>query len=202
MSQADRDKWDARYREGAYSTRTNPSVLLAEWLPKLKLGKTRPRAVDIACGAGRNALYLGREGWRVDALDISQVALERLAATATAERLSINCIEADLDGSSPLPSALCTAERYDLALLIRYTNLPLIERLKQVVKTGGYLIVEEHLTTKAEVIGPRNPQFRVAPGALREAAEGLRIMACREGIVDEPDGRTAALAQLIACKTE
>ncbi len=34
MSQADRDKWNARYREGADATRTNPSVLLAEWLPK------------------------------------------------------------------------------------------------------------------------------------------------------------------------
>ena len=202
MSQADRDKWNARYREGAYSTRTYPSTLLVEWLPQLKTEKVRPRAIDVACGAGRNALYLGREGWQVDALDISQVALERVAATAAAERLAINCIEADLDDSSPLPTALCAPERYDLALLIRYTNLPLIERLKQILRTGGYLIVEKHLMTKAEVIGPRSPQFRVAPGALHEAAAGLRIMAYREEIVEEPDGRTAALARLIACKTE
>lgn len=202
MSQADRDKWNARYREGADATRTNPSVLLAESLPKLKIGKTQPRAVDVACGGGRNAVYLGRLGWQVDALDISQVALERLAATAAAERLSITCIQADLEDSSPLPTALCAAERYDLAIMIRYTNLPLIERLKQVLKTGGYLIVEEHLITEADVVGPRNPRFRVAPGALREAATGLNIMAYREGIIDQFDGRTAALAQLIACKID
>jgi len=51
MSQADRDKWNARYREGTYATRTNPRVMLAEWLPELKIGKTRPRVVDVACGA-------------------------------------------------------------------------------------------------------------------------------------------------------
>jgi tellurite methyltransferase len=202
MGRADRDKWDARYREGAYADRAHPSALLAEWLPKLELDSARRRAADIGCGAGRNALYLGRLGWRIDALDISQVALERLAAAATAERVSINCIQADLEDLSSLPAVLDEAESYDLVIMVRYTNLPLIERLTQILKMDGYLIVEEHLETKADVVGPRNPQFRVVPGALREAAGGLEIIAYREGIVADPDGRLAALAQLIATKAE
>jgi SAM-dependent methyltransferase len=198
MSQADQDKWNLRYREGAYSERTHPSALLRKWLPRLGSESAEPRAVDIGCGAGRNSLYLARKGWSVAALDISQVALDRLAASAAEERLPIVCSQADLESYSSLPTALTIQNDYDLAIMIRYTNLPLIDDLKPVLKTGGCLMVELHLQTDADVVGPSNPQFRVAPGVLRAAAHGLEILEYREGLVDEPDGRVAALAQLIA----
>ncbi len=198
MSQADQDKWNARYREGAYATRTHPSALLAEWLPKLKFRETHPRAIDVGCGTGRNAIYLARRGWQVDAVDVSEVALDHLTETADAESLPIKRIQADLEDAPHRPPDLFAADRYDLAVMARYTNLPLIDTLKGALRVGGYLIVEEHLVTEADVVGPRSPQFRVAPGALRDAAAGLDIIAYREGIVIDPDGRSAALAQLIA----
>jgi SAM-dependent methyltransferase len=198
MSEADMDKWNERYREGAYHERTHASALLREWQPRFEIASTAPRAVDIGCGAGRNSLYLARTGWSVTALDISQVALDRLAAAAAEEKLPIVCLQADLESPSRLPAALCVDRYYDLAVVIRYTNLSLIENLKPVLKTGGYLTVELHLQTDAEVVGPRNPKFRLAPGALRRAAASLEILDYREGLVDEPDGRVASLAQLVA----
>ncbi len=198
MSQEDQDKWNARYREGAYATRTHPSALLAEWLPKLKFREAHPRAIDVGCGNGRNAIYLARGGWQVDAVDVSEVALDRLTETASAESLPITCIQADLEDVAHRPAELFTADRYDLAVMARYTNLPLIDTLRGALRAGGYLIVEEHLVTEADVVGPRSPQFSVAPGALRDAAAGLDIIAYREGIVTDPDGRSAALAQLVA----
>ncbi len=92
MSEADRDKWDTRYRQGSYQARTHPTELLAEWLPQLPRG----RALDVACGAGRNALYLAEAGYEVEAIDISRVALERLRETARARGLDVTCIETDL----------------------------------------------------------------------------------------------------------
>lgn len=200
MSQADQEKWNERYREGTYATRTHPSVLLAEWLPKLERRATRPRAIDVGCGTGRNALYLARQGWQVDAVDVSEVALDHLTETATAGNLPITCIQSDLEDASRLPADLFTADRYDLAIMVRYTNLPLIDALKSALKAGGFLIVEEHLVTQADVAGPRDPRFRVAPDALRDAATGLDIVAYLEGTVNDPDGRPAALAQLVARK--
>ncbi len=200
VSQADQDKWNARYREDAYATRTHPSALLAEWLPKLKFRQVHPRAIDVACGTGRNAIYLARRGWQVDAVDVSEVALDHLTETANAENLPITCIQADLEDAAHRPADLFTADRYELAVMARYTNLPLIDTLKGALTAGGYLIVEEHLVTEADVVGPRSPQFRLAPGVLRDAAAGLDIIAYREGIVNDPDGRPAALAQLVARK--
>lgn len=199
VSQADQDKWNLRYREGTYAIRKHPSALLEKWLPKLKIQEAHPRAIDVACGAGRNAIYLARRGWYVDAVDISQVALDHLTETATTENLPITCIQMDLEAASLRSADLFTADRYDLAIMIRYTNMPLVDTLKDVLKAGGYLIVEEHLVTESDVIGPQNQEFRIPPGVLRDAATGLDIISYREGIVTDPDGRRAALAQLVAC---
>ena len=200
MSQADKDKWNERYRSGSYVSRTYPSALLTEWLPKLGCRGGDRRALDVACGRGRNSIYLAREGWQVDAVDISAVALDHLIETARAENLRITCFEADLENEGQC-ERLFKTDRYDLAVMIRYTNLPLLDTLNGTLKDGGYLIVEEHLITDAEVVGPQNPKFRVAPGALLDAAVGFEVISYREGIIEDPDGRPAALAQLVARKT-
>ncbi len=188
MSHADRDKWDKRYREGSYGTRTYPTELLAEWLPRLPNG----RALDVACGTGRNTLYLAAAGYAVDAIDISSVALHRLKETARTRGLAVRCIEADLE-SGPLPE-----KRYDLIVLVRYRSPSLISSLLPLLTEGGYFFCEEHLITDANVIGPSSPAFRVTPGELGQLSHDLDVLSYSEGIVEDPDGRRAALARLIA----
>lgn len=198
MSQADRDKWNQRYRDGAYVARKHPSALLAEWLPRLTPPGRTPRALDIAAGSGRNALYLARQGWKVWAVDISDVALWQLRAAADDENLDITCIEQDLEVDDLRFDAIAAEGTLDLAIVIRYTNLPLVGRLPEVLAPGGHLLVESHLVTDADVVGPSDRRFRVAPGTLRSAAATLEIVQYEEGIVEDPDRRRAALARLIA----
>jgi tellurite methyltransferase len=197
LSRNDRDKWNQRYREGAYADRLNPSAFLVECLPVLEIGSDPPRGVDLGCGIGRNTLYLARLGWEVDAVDVSDVALEKLAAAAAQESLAVNCVAADLEAGPAAAARAAGNRRYDLALVIRYANLSLIRLLPGVIRPGGYLIVEKHLVTDADVIGPRNARFRAKPGELRRAAEGFEIVEYREGILEDPDGRSVALAQLL-----
>ena len=73
MSEEDRRKWNARYAEGAYGERPHPAQLLADWLPRLPKGT----ALDLGCGAGRNAVFLAQNGFEVQGLDVSDVGLER-----------------------------------------------------------------------------------------------------------------------------
>ena len=196
MSQADRDKWNARYLARAYEARTHPSALLEHWAGRLRVTGPAPRAIDLACGRGRNALFLARRGWHVDAVDISPIALDRLRTDAEAEDLPVNCLERDLE---PTSSALDVfAEHcYYLALSIRYTDLPLVGALPRVLAPGGHLIAEMHLITEKTVAGPRSPRFRVAPGELRKAGSAFELLHYHEGLVTDPDGRTVALAQLV-----
>jgi SAM-dependent methyltransferase len=193
VSAAERDKWDARYRDGAYESRTHPTALLAEWLPRLARG----RALDVACGAGRNALFLAANGYSVTALDISGIALERGRRSAEERALSIEWLRGDLDDyvESVLPSA-----KFDLIVWVRYIHDTLMPSLIARLDDGGMLLCEQHLTTAAQVAGPTSPQFRLAPGALERSAAGLAILYSHEGLVVDPDGRTVALAQLIGRK--
>ncbi len=188
MSDADRDKWNQRYAEGAYAERTHSSVLLESWIDKI----APCRALDVACGAGRNTLWLAERGFTVDGVDIATSGLARIRQAADERGLSIKLIEHDLDKPLEL------AADYQLILMIRYVDLPLLQQLGKHLAPGGWLICEEHMVSDADVIGPGNPAFRVAPGALAAAAQGLEILSVEEGVFTEPDGRPAALSRLVA----
>jgi SAM-dependent methyltransferase len=191
VSEVERDKWDERYRSGSYEGRTHPTALLAEWLPRLPVG----RALDVACGAGRNALFLAAAGFEVDALDISAVGLERGRRTAQQRALNLHWLCADLDAD---PGDALPAITYDLIVWVRYINHDLMPYLAARLNAGGHLICEQHLATTANVIGPTNPAFRLEPNQLRDSAQGLRVLEYREGEITDPDGRLTALAQLVA----
>jgi SAM-dependent methyltransferase len=188
LSQADRDKWDRRYREGSYLARVNPTQLLADWLPRLPVG----RALDVACGAGRNALFLAEAGYEVDAVDISAIALERARQSAAERDVEVNWLVTDLE-EAPLP-----AHRYDVILMVRYVNHALVPKLLELLNDGGHFVCEQHLVTDDDVAGPSSPAFRLQPGELKDLAGDTRVVHYHEGLVADPDGRQVALAQLIA----
>lgn len=193
MSEADREKWERRYAAGEYASRTHPTRLLAERLSQFP----RPdggRALDLACGAGRNAIYLAAEGYRVDAMDISTVALERAAARAREAGVEVNWVAVDLDAVDLPP------DTYDLVLISRYMNHGLTGAIVESLRDGAHLIYEQHLQTDREVGGPGSQRFRLQPNELLRMFAGLRVLYYREGLMQDPDGPLMALAQLVACK--
>jgi tellurite methyltransferase len=194
VSAAERDKWDARYRDGAYESRTHPTALLAEWLPRIPRG----RALDVACGAGRNALYLAANGFSVAALDISRVGLDRGRSAAAERGLDVEWLCADLDGD--LATAL-PAGPFDLVVWVRYVHRTLMPHLIARLAAGGTLVCEQHLKTGQPVVGPTSAEFRLEPGELHRSAQTLHIQHEYEGLAVDPDGRSVALTQLIGTKT-
>jgi len=192
LSQADLRKWDERYRAGSYASRTHPTPLLEQLLASLPRG----RALDVACGAGRNALCLAAAGFAVDAVDISPSGLERARATSLVRGLEVNWIAADLEQG--LANVLAPEARYSVIVMVRYVNSALMPALVERLADGGVLVCEQHLVSDRDVVGPRNPAYRLGPNELLRVADGLRVLFYREGIVEDPDRRRAALAQLVA----
>ena len=190
MSDTDRKKWDERYASGAYAARPWPTPLLADWIDKLPRG----RALDVACGAGRNSLFLAEHGYAVEGIDISSVALERARNAADERGLSVDFAQMDLEADLP------AERRYDLIVMVRYTHPVLVAELVELLNDGGYLLCEEHLRTHHKVVGPTNPAYRMDPNELLGLAAGLRVLYYRESLCEDPDGRPAALAQLIGCR--
>ena len=198
MSKADQVKWDERYRAGAFAERPHPSALLEAWVSRLpnSCGRRRGRALDLACGAGRNSLFLARHGFAVTGIDISSEGLGRAAASAAREGLDITWLRHDLDDGLPASGP------FEAVCLFRYVNPDLIRRLPGLLARNGILLVEEHLATDQPVAGPANPAFCVQPGELRRLLPELEVLHQEEGIIADPDGRQVAIARLVGSLTD
>ena len=193
MSRADMEKWDERYRAGAFAERTHPSALLEAWIGRLPRG----RALDLACGSGRNSLFLARNGFEVTGIDISAAGLERARRSALDAGLDIDWRKQDLE------DGLRVGGKFSVICVFRYLNRNLLGSLSPLLAPGGMLLVEEHLAVDAAslqtpVAGPSNPAFLIEPGELRALTANLELLDQQEGIVTDPDGRQVALSRLVA----
>ncbi|MFT5445474.1 MAG: tellurite methyltransferase [Gammaproteobacteria bacterium] len=194
MSQADLDKWDVRYRQGNHPKRNYPSPFLDAWIKRLPESALKGRALDIACGAGRNALCLAQTDLRVDAMDISRAALDLAAASAQERGLDVNWIEADLD------DVALDVGVYNVISIVRFMHRQMAKQVIDALAPDGWLLVEHHLQSAQPVGGPSTNTFRLAPQELLRDYAGLRVLFYEECIDEDRDGRRMALARLVACK--
>jgi tellurite methyltransferase len=189
---SERERWNRKYAErGVEALRRAP----AQWLEDnedLLTGALGRRALDIACGDGRNAGYLANLGFTVDAVDISDVAIAALRAAATERHLSVIALRIDL-ARDPLPAA-----DYDVIVQFNYLQRSLLPALPGALATGGILIVETMTRAHAEPIDrPMDPRFLLEPGELRTAFPELELLRYRDGVF-EGGNRHRALASLVA----
>lgn len=127
----DRMKWNERFRSEVHLRSLDPSLLLAS---VQAAGLPDGPVVELACGVSGNALALAESGRDVLAVDVSDVALERLAAEAEARGLSerITCIQADLPLWRP-PDG----KRFALVLCVMYWDAEVFDYACAAVKSGG-----------------------------------------------------------------
>src|SRR5690606_39432261 len=126
-STGDRGRWDALFNTEQYVFGKKPARFLKENVDDLPLGK----ALDIALGEGRNAVYLAKKGFYVVGVDISEVALRKARRLSRENRVSIETINADLKNYQ-IP-----AEAYEVILNINYLQRGLIPQIKKGLKKGG-----------------------------------------------------------------
>lgn len=178
MTDRERHLWDARWADGSYTARPEHSPFLDRWLGHVPRG----RALDLACGTGRNALHLARQGFDVTAIDVSGVAIERARAAAEAEGLDIAWRVADLD-------EVDLGGPWDLVTVIRYRNPGLWPRVAASLSPRGWVLVEHHMRTSLPAAGPSSDTFRLAPQELLAAFGHLRVTYYEELLSqsDHPD---------------
>lgn len=133
MSLADRERWEERWRSRSHEL-SEPEPFLVRHVGDLHPG----RALDVACGSGRNALWLARRGFDVAGIDISETALARLADRARAEGLAVAARCADFDD----PDALHALGMFDDLVVIRYNPAPeQWRRLLDHLRPGGRILL-------------------------------------------------------------
>ncbi len=187
------NKWDERYLRGEHTTK-EPSPLLIKAIKDLKPG----RALDIACGAGRHAIYLAEHGWRVIAVDSSQVAIEILQQRAC-ERSQASCLlEIDARVTDlERHEFFIEAAAYDLICDFYYLQRDLFPAIRAGVKPGGAFVGAIHLNDGNPDAKAHNPAFLLEPGELKTLFSDWEITYYHEGPSDE-GGHHHDTAYLIA----
>jgi 2-polyprenyl-3-methyl-5-hydroxy-6-metoxy-1,4-benzoquinol methylase len=149
-------------------------------------------ALDVACGNGRNSLWLAAREFAVRAVDRDAAAIAALAATARTYRLRISAEQVDLETGAGMASP---GSAYDVVLVVNYLHRPLFADLIAAVRPGGVLVYETFTAAQAQRGKPTNPAFLLEPGELRQLVEPLEIVVEREG-----DFGGCSLASVIARK--
>ncbi|MEE8171115.1 MAG: methyltransferase domain-containing protein [Phycisphaerae bacterium] len=151
-----------------------PHALLREALGVIaeSRGASGRDALDVACGAGRDAVFLATQGWCVEAWDILPDALERANDLARRNLAAITTRCVDLEGHSDWPR-----ERYYLVMVFNYLYRPVFPRIQAAVRPGGWAVYETFVEPQRERYGrPRREAFVLQRGELRGFFDGWRIL--------------------------
>ena len=181
-------EWDAKHSSAANEAAEAPAGILSELWPLLPAGA----ALDLACGRGRNAIFLAEHGRHVTSVDWSGAALDILEERARAlkipvrrisrideaeqtTRAGINLLQTDLE-TVTLP-----ANRYSLILCIRYLERTLFPQIGRALRPGGMLLFETYTKTQLDFSGgPRDPAHLLNTGELRRVFPELEVVFYRE----------------------
>jgi SAM-dependent methyltransferase len=167
-----REHWDERYATEELIWKAEPNRFLVEELDALAPGT----ALDVACGEGRNAVWLASKGWRVTGVDFSRAGLAKAQRLATDRGVEVTWVEADVVEWQP-PTA-----SFDL-VVVMYLHLPAEQRHRALAHAaaalapGGVLLVVGHDTSNLlkGTGGPQDPAVLFGPEEIVEDLSGLQI---------------------------
>jgi len=137
-------------------------------------------ALDVACGRGRNALWLAQCGLRVRALDRDAQAVEQVRREAQRAGLHIGAELFDLEQ----PGISLGHHAFDVIVVIHYLHRPLFPALIDALAPEGLLVYETFTLAQAARGKPTNPDFLLGHGELRRLVAPLEVVDYREGPYD------------------
>lgn len=199
----DAHAWDERYAASDLVWSSTPN----QWVAEVCAPLTPGRALDIAAGEGRNAIWLAERGWQVVATDFSPVAVARVTELAQT-RLGVDAARLEAvvaDATAPQPGGPAA---YDLVVLC-YVQLPApqwqtaLARAVEATAPGGLVVVVLHSTSNLDggFGGPKDPAVLYDPEAVVADTALLPVDLERADlvtrVVEDADGRHEALDTLV-----
>jgi SAM-dependent methyltransferase len=181
----DKERWNKRFIE--FPMPSEVSAIVEKYISEAQVGQ----AIDLACGTGRNTHFLADKGFMVDAVDISDYALERVKKSST-----INKIDADLDKYNITP------HKYDLIVNVNYLNRRLVSQMKDALKKNGIVMFESFIVAHGDYKHETmNLDYLLRKNELLHSFIGLDIIYYEERDDVNLRGEKVRIASLVAKKS-
>lgn len=167
----DAERWDARYAEGGAPT--EPSAFVVAQADRLPASG---RALDLAGGAGRHAIWLAQQGLDVTLVDVSEVGLRIAGEHAADERVTLRTLCRDVV-AEPLPDG-----PFDVVVIHGFLHHGVLDRVPAVMAPDALLLFSQTTTTNLERHDRPPARFCVEPGEMAVIADrlGLEVLDLRE----------------------
>jgi len=149
-----------------------PAPFLERVLPAIPRG----RALDLACGSGRDAVFLAMHDFDVEACDRDAAALETVERIARRHGVAVTTRRIDLEA----PEAALGESAWDLIVCVRFLERPLFPAIARALAPGGHLVYDTYREGQERFGKPRRARFLLRPGELRAAFVGLDVLAYEE----------------------
>ncbi len=167
---SDRARWNAKYLARGPSV-GEPHPFVVQTVPSMP-----GRALDLAGGAGRHALYVASQGWETTLLDVSDVGLAHARQHASEMGISLTTVQRDLERYGVPEGA------WNLVVCVHYSFGTRLSHLPSLVAPGGHLVFVQATTTNLERHERPSRKYLVAPGTARRVlGSGLRVLIDDEG---------------------
>lgn len=188
------------------------SPLLEKTVELLHEENMQVPVLDLACGSGRNGLYLLNQNIPVVFADIKESALEQIESTVNChhgeEKSTANFWQVDFEQDSFEQEELkpLAGKSFSAIIVFRYLHRPLFEQIKQAVIPGGYVVYETFTVDQPQFGRPKNPNFLLNHGELAKLFSDWDIIYSFEGVIDAKNADAnnesgkQAIAQIIARK--
>ncbi len=172
----------------------NPAAFLNDHLEIFTEGPLPGPVLDLACGDGRNGVFLAVKGLPVVCCDRSRESLEQARRLADRNGVAVRLWRVDLEGEreDPLP-----VDVYGGILVFRYLHRPLLPNIREALREDGVLMYETFTVEQLRFGRPHNPDFLLRRGELREWFKDWEVIEYFEGIRSDPD---RAVAQILCRK--
>jgi tellurite methyltransferase len=159
MTAQDRTRWDQLYKEQNEAI-PPPDPLLFEFTPPINDDEEH-RALDVAAGLGQNGMWLAAQGYTVNMIDVSRIALLKAQDEMGKRQLrNINLYQADLD-SYDFPN-----NAYELICVFRYMKRDMFPHLRTCVRPGGRILYETFNVRYLDSVPGFNPNYLLEVGEL------------------------------------
>jgi len=154
----------------------------------------RGRALDVAMGNGRNAVYLAKKGFEVLGIDISPEAVKRSLDLAVKCGVSLRTRVVDLEQNSHIEE-----KAYDLIICFNYLQRSLFPHIKEGLRTGGMVVYETFTVDQARFGKPKNPEYLLKHNELLRMFLDFRVLRYYEGLIKDERAVAGIIAQRPLC---
>lgn len=172
------------------------SALLEHHLDALSQASSEFPVLDLACGSGRNGLFLTARGIPVVFADIREEMLQQVAQHPEINNGKLWQVDLEAADSNPL-----TGRQFSSILVFRYLHRPLFPDIKSAVCPGGLVIYETFTVGQAKLGRPKNPDFLLNPGELKSNFQDWQVLHHFEGMARSAiTGKKQAVARIVVRK--